>query len=104
MLDFSFTATQQEFRKQLRELALRELLPRYQQNDAEEHFPREQIKRIVRFGDEFWQGREEPENVRPFADRLVVGVHEQRRELDRWIVGSADRASSALDARVWVPW
>jgi cyclohexanecarboxyl-CoA dehydrogenase len=68
MLDFSFTPTQEEYRKQLRELALRELLPHYQSNDAEERFPREQIRRIVRFQDEFWRGRE------PERDLISVGI------------------------------
>lgn len=40
--------------------------------------------------EQFWAGRETPEELRPFADRLVAGVHERRREMDRWIVGSAD--------------
>jgi cyclohexanecarboxyl-CoA dehydrogenase len=68
MLDFSFTPTQEEYRKQLRELALRELLPHYQKNDAEERFPRAQIQRIVRFGEEFWRGREEE------RDLISVGI------------------------------
>jgi cyclohexanecarboxyl-CoA dehydrogenase len=68
MLDFSFTPAQQEYRKQLRELALRELGPQYQRNDAEERFPTEEIQRIVRFGDEFWRGREDE------RDLISVGI------------------------------
>jgi N utilization substance protein B len=37
----------------------------------------------------FWEGKDEPEELRAFAEGLVHGVHEQRRELDRWIVSSA---------------
>ena len=35
MLDFSFTPTQDEFRKQLRDFSLRELLPCYQEGDEQ---------------------------------------------------------------------
>lgn len=40
--------------------------------------------------DQFWTGRDVPADERSFAESLVNGVLEQRRELDRWIVGSAD--------------
>ena len=56
--DFSFTPRQEEYRQRLRELALRELLPGYQERDGEARFPKEQIQRIIRFGDEFWHGHE----------------------------------------------
>ncbi|MEN8159139.1 MAG: acyl-CoA dehydrogenase family protein [Myxococcota bacterium] len=68
MLDFSFSPAQQEYRKQLRELALRELLPGYQRNDDEERFPTKEIQRIVRFGEEFWHGREDE------RDLISVGI------------------------------
>jgi cyclohexanecarboxyl-CoA dehydrogenase len=68
MLDFSFTPAQDEYRERLRELALRELLPRYREGDAEERYPADQIRRIIRFGDEFWKGREEE------RDLITVGI------------------------------
>jgi len=40
--------------------------------------------------EEFWNNREAEEELRVFAERLVYGVHGQRRELDRWISGSAE--------------
>lgn len=69
MLDFSFTPRQQDYRKQLRELVLRELLPGYQQNERNERFPREQIQRVIRFGSEFWRGHETE------RDLIVVGIN-----------------------------
>ncbi len=68
MLDFSFTPTQEEFRAQLRELALRELLPLYQEGDVKQRYPAEQIRRVIRFADEFWKGREEQ------RDLICVGI------------------------------
>jgi cyclohexanecarboxyl-CoA dehydrogenase len=68
MLDFSFTPAQDEYRERLRELALRELLPRYREGDAEERYPADQIRRIIRFGDEFWKGREKE------RDLITVGI------------------------------
>jgi len=58
MLDFSFTPAQEAFRHGLRELALGELLPRYQANEDEAHYPAEQIRRIVGYGESFWQEHE----------------------------------------------
>jgi cyclohexanecarboxyl-CoA dehydrogenase len=69
MLDFGFTPAQDEYRRRLRELALAELLPRYQEFDASERYPREQIQRIIRFGDEFWKDREQE------RDLVVVGIN-----------------------------
>ena len=63
MLDFSFTPIQDEYRAQLRELALKELLPDYQRGDAEQRYPAEQKRRIIRFGDDFWKGREEQRDL-----------------------------------------
>jgi N utilization substance protein B len=40
--------------------------------------------------DEFWSNREASDETREFAERLVWGVHEARRELDRLISGSAE--------------
>jgi N utilization substance protein B len=40
--------------------------------------------------EEFWNNREAEQELRLFAERLVYGVHGQRRELDRWISGSAE--------------
>jgi N utilization substance protein B len=40
--------------------------------------------------DEFWASRETDENTRLFAEQLVWGVFDQRRELDRLIAGSAE--------------
>jgi N utilization substance protein B len=39
---------------------------------------------------EFWSNREAGEGTRSFAERLVWGVHERRREMDRLIAGSAE--------------
>ena len=63
MLDFSFTPAQEEYRARLREIALSELAPHYQRNDAEARFPTEQIQRVITFGDEFWKGREDERNL-----------------------------------------
>ena len=40
--------------------------------------------------DQFWTDHEAKPDERSFAESLVSGVLEQRRELDRWIAGSAD--------------
>ena len=58
MLDFRFTPEQEAYRAQLRALALEELLPHYQRNDAEQRYPREQIRRVVAFGEDFWRDRD----------------------------------------------
>ncbi len=58
MLDYSFTPVQEEYRAQLRELALTELAPYYQKWDAEQAYPHEQIKRVLQFAADFWRGRE----------------------------------------------
>jgi cyclohexanecarboxyl-CoA dehydrogenase len=68
VLDFRFTPTQEEYRARLREFALSELLPHYQEHDAKQHYPREKIQSIIRFGEEFWKGRESE------WDLLVVGI------------------------------
>jgi cyclohexanecarboxyl-CoA dehydrogenase len=68
MLDFSFTPAQEEYRARLREIALRELLPHYQRNDEEQRYPREQIRRVISFGDAFWKGREDQ------RDLISVGI------------------------------
>jgi len=39
---------------------------------------------------EFWHDQEAGEEMRRFAESLVLGVHAGRGELDRWIVGSAE--------------
>ena len=57
MLDFSFTPSQEAYRKALRRLAIEELLPRYADGD-EGNYPQEQIERINAFAAEFWRGRE----------------------------------------------
>jgi cyclohexanecarboxyl-CoA dehydrogenase len=66
MLDFSFTPAQEEYRKALREFALRELLPRYAEGD-QGRYPSAQIRSIIRFANEFWEGREE-------RDLVTVGI------------------------------
>ncbi len=63
MLDFSFTAAQEEYRSKLREIALGELLPLYRENDEAAAYPTEQIKRILAFAAEFWSGREDERNL-----------------------------------------
>jgi len=40
--------------------------------------------------DQFWSGQEAKPDEREFAERLVQGVVDQRRDLDRYIVGAAD--------------
>ena len=40
--------------------------------------------------DQFWSDHQAEPDERSFAEKLVNGVLEQRRDLDRWIVGSAD--------------
>jgi cyclohexanecarboxyl-CoA dehydrogenase len=62
VLDFSFTPAQDEYRVALRKLALDELLPRYAEGD-DEVYPGEQIRRIISFANDFWQGREERDLV-----------------------------------------
>jgi cyclohexanecarboxyl-CoA dehydrogenase len=59
MLDFSFTPAQQEFRAGLREIALGELLPHYQERDADLVYPKEQIQRVIHYSNQFWSGRED---------------------------------------------
>jgi cyclohexanecarboxyl-CoA dehydrogenase len=66
VLDFSFTPAQEEYRAALRAFALRELLPHYQEGDAE-RYPKQQIQAIVRFSNAFWQGRDE-------RDLVTVGI------------------------------
>ena len=39
---------------------------------------------------EFWRDQAADEAMRSFAEELVLGVHAQRRELDRLITGSAE--------------
>ncbi|MBW1685576.1 MAG: acyl-CoA dehydrogenase family protein [Deltaproteobacteria bacterium] len=68
MLNFTFTPAQEEFRERLREFALRELLPHYQTFDAERRYPREQIKRVIRFAADYWSGREDE------WDLVAVGI------------------------------
>ncbi len=68
MLDFRFTPAQEEYRARLREIALTELLPHYQRNDEERRYPREQIQRVIAFGDAFWEGREDE------RDLISVGI------------------------------
>ncbi|MDX1648431.1 MAG: acyl-CoA dehydrogenase [Myxococcota bacterium] len=68
MLDFGFTAAQEDYRATLRELALRELLPRYARGDAEQVYPKEQVKRVLAFSAAFWAEREEE------PDLVTVGI------------------------------
>jgi N utilization substance protein B len=39
---------------------------------------------------QFWVSREEAEEIREFAERLVSGVHSERNEMDRLITGSTE--------------
>ena len=68
MLDFTFTQSQNEYRAQLRELAMTELFPHYRKWDEEQAYPHEQIQRVLRFGAEFWKGREDERGL------LVSGI------------------------------
>jgi hypothetical protein len=66
MLDFEFSPTQTEYREQLREFALRELLPGYQQREEEGRYPSDEVRRVIRFTNDFWKGRED-ERAEPRA-------------------------------------
>lgn len=68
MLDYSFTPAETEYRMALREIAIRELLPLYQEGDRQQSYPYEQVKRVLRFGLEFWKGREDERNL------VVAGI------------------------------
>ena len=68
MLDFQFTPAQEEYRGALRKLALEELLPLYRRGDEEGIYPKEQVKRVLRFAEEFWKGREHE------RDLISVGI------------------------------
>ena len=68
MLDFSFTPRQRDYRGRLRDLALTELLPRYQEADADLEYPRDRIRRIIEFSREFWKDREDE------WDLVTVGI------------------------------
>ena len=39
---------------------------------------------------DFWSDHTAPSEIRGFAEELVLGVHDDLRELDRWIIGSAE--------------
>jgi N utilization substance protein B len=39
---------------------------------------------------QFWVSREEAEEIREFSERLVIGVHSKRMEMDRLITGSTE--------------
>lgn len=68
MLDFSFTLAEEDYRAQLRQIALEELLPHYQAGDREQSYPHAQVKRVLAFGNDFWEGREAERNL------LVAGI------------------------------
>jgi len=57
VIDFGFTASQQEYRVGLRRIAHEDLLPRYLEGDRGV-YPYEQIQRICTFSESFWRGRE----------------------------------------------
>ena len=76
MLDFEFSPTQTEYRKQLREFALQKLLPGYQQREEEGRYPAEEIRQIIRFTDAFWKGREDE------RDLLSVGITAEASDKD----------------------
>ncbi len=75
MLGFQFSPAQQEYRDALRKLALTELLPRYQEWDREQRYPKQAIQRVIRFSDDFWKGRE--------AERDLVSVGITAEEVAR---------------------
>jgi cyclohexanecarboxyl-CoA dehydrogenase len=75
MLDFHFTPTQEEYRARLREIALTELLPQYQEGDRAQRYPHQQIRRIIEFADAFWKPRE--------AERDLVSVGITAEEVAR---------------------
>jgi cyclohexanecarboxyl-CoA dehydrogenase len=68
MLDFSFTSAQQEYRGQLRAFVLAELLPLYRHWDRTSEYPYEQIRKVLRFSEDFWRGREQE------RDLIVAGI------------------------------
>ena len=68
MLDFGFSAAQEEYRAALRKIALEELLPLYQKGDEEEIYPAQQVRRILSFSADFWKGREQE------RDLISVGI------------------------------
>ncbi len=39
---------------------------------------------------QFWVNREEAEEIREFSERLVMGVHAERMDMDRLITGSTE--------------
>jgi N utilization substance protein B len=39
---------------------------------------------------DFWSDHDAPSEIRGFAEELVLGVYGALRELDRWIIGSAE--------------
>lgn len=39
---------------------------------------------------DFWDDHSAASEIRGFAEELVLGVYEDRRELDRWIIGSSE--------------
>jgi cyclohexanecarboxyl-CoA dehydrogenase len=75
MLDFEFSPTQTEYRKQLREFALRELLPGYQAREEAGRYPADEVRSIIRFTDAFWKGRE--------AERDLISVGITAEEIAR---------------------
>jgi len=75
VLDFRFSAAQEEYRAALRKIALTELLPLYQKGDEEEIYPALQVKRILSFSAEFWKGRE--------AERDLISVGITAEEVAR---------------------
>jgi N utilization substance protein B len=39
---------------------------------------------------QFWRNRRTGEEIRRFSEKLVLGVHDKRRQMDRMIAGSAE--------------
>ncbi len=68
MLDFSFTAREEEYRQALRKIALEEFYPLYQQSDDHGTYPHEQVQRALSFANDFWQGHEDERNL------IVCGI------------------------------
>ena len=63
VLDFSFSPAQEDYRCAVRQLALTELLPRYQSGDANQAYPADQVRRVLAFSREFWAERGEEPNL-----------------------------------------
>jgi cyclohexanecarboxyl-CoA dehydrogenase len=68
VLDFDFGPAQDAYRAELRAFALRELAPGYVERDALRRYPGAEIRKLIRFQEAFWKGREDE------RDLVSVGI------------------------------